>query len=270
MMSILKRNKYDIYNKIKLKKPEIGKAQSLLFSTLITSTNPQNNKSEENIFEREVDIIYLGLDEQYDVFQIFYLDANFKLSNKYKSDTSYLKKISFAFDDLLLGVDYTGNIKAILNIGELKNRWEQIEEELNNTHEGIEFEHYKKGIKKMVANEVDLINFLKLPSMYGNYFNGLWDTFHYEAFYDNIVRYGKEIDYKEIKEKVLCKKIISDELNQVLEMEVSANQETDIKHYEGFYSYYNGYLNNFKKNIAFNNINTIYTIQWKGIQPIIQ
>jgi hypothetical protein len=268
-MQRVRRDKYDIYNKIKLRKPEIGKTQSLLFSTIIASTNPKNNKSEKHIFEREVDLIYLGPDEQYDVFQIFYLDADFKLTNKYKSSASYLKKISFVFDDILIGVDSNGTIKKIFNLNEIADRWKQIEQELNNTYEGDEFENYKRGIKRLVENEVDLIIFFKLPSMYGNYFNGLWDTFNYEAFYDNTVHYGKEIGYKEVNEKVICKKVVSDDSNQVLEMEIKS-MDTDLEHYEGFYKYYNGFMNNCKKNIVFNNINTTYTIQWKGIQPIIQ
>jgi hypothetical protein len=267
-MPRLSRDKYDVYNKVRLRKPALSITQSLLFISVIESTNPENNKKEKNIFEREVDIIYLGHDGQYDLFQVFYLDADFKLSNKYKSNASYLKKISFAFDDILIGVDGNGNIKEVFNLNEIAERWKQIEEELTSHYVGIEFENYKRGIKRLIENEGDLINFFSLPSMYGNYFNGLWDTFYYERFYDNKVFYGKEIEYREVNEKVICKKIVSDDSNQVLEMEIRSIDK-DLEHYEGLYKYYNGFMNSCKKNIVFNNINTTYTIQWKGIQPIV-
>jgi hypothetical protein len=262
------RNKYGFYNKLKIKKPQQGLEQSLLFITHVEHTDLSNNKKTINTFEREVDISYQGYNNEYYLYRVCYLDAVFQLSNKYKPDERLVKKLSFVFDDLLLGVGAQGLVEKVLNTDALKNRWQVEKAAINEQYEGEYITHYLKGMDDLLENEKAVIEFLQMPGMYGNYFNGLWNTFHYQQDYYNRVRYGKEAEGVTVDETVQCKLVESAEDNQVVELDIATTNNL-VTEYKGAYRYFNGLLQNGERKISINNTTITYTIKWTGLQPIM-
>jgi hypothetical protein len=260
------RNRYGIYNKLKIKKPEQGYEQSLLFTTVVEQL--ENGKKTVNTFEREVDISYEGYNNQYYLYRVCYLDAVFQLENRYKADERLVKKISFVFDDLLLGVGSQGRVQKILDMDGLKNRWQKVKTGISEQFEGEYITHYLQGMDELLENEKAVIEFLQLPAMYGNYFNGLWDTFHYQQEYQNRVRYGKEAEGITVEETVQCHLLETREEDQVLELDIKTSSNL-VTAYKGNYRYYNGLLQDGERKINMNNTTITYSVKWTGLQPIM-
>ncbi|WET49222.1 hypothetical protein PYS58_22145 [Chryseobacterium indologenes] len=131
--------------------------------------------STQKSYVREVEVYYYGKVKDLHDFQI--LVSHFDFSEEEGAMDSFLKKISYLFDEIECRVDDEGNITEVDNLLFLRLRWAKIQSDLSETHKGEAVDQYFSQISALLEDEVKLIDFLGSYQMFGLLFNGLLQTF---------------------------------------------------------------------------------------------
>ncbi|WP_250253382.1 hypothetical protein [Chryseobacterium sp. Marseille-Q3244] len=130
--------------------------------------------STQKSYVREVEVYYYGkVKDQHD-FQV--LVTHFDFSEGGTMD-SFLKKVSYLFDEIECKVDDDGNITTVGNLLFLRLRWAKIRTNLSETHKGDAVDRYFSQISDLLEDETKLIDFLGSYKMFGLLFNGLLNSF---------------------------------------------------------------------------------------------
>jgi hypothetical protein len=271
MRKIARVDKYAYYNKVLLARPTINTVQSLLFISSIEILN-EFGRFVPNVYKRYVDIVYVDKLRDCYVYQIEYLEADFDIKGDARRDTNFIKAISYVFDELLVKVSFDGHIIEVLNNDTIALRWEQTKQQLYEENDGEEFEAYCENMETFIKNEMALIDYLNLPTMYGCYFNGYWRQYFYEKQYSVKIVCGIKLNNITIEENIGLKKVEREDDAQLVEItgsliETELSKENNILFSATYAKYYNGFLDCFERVIRTPEKNITYNIDWLGLKP---
>lgn len=210
-----------------IKHPEKSYSGKYRFITEVKTESIKNTMP--NVFIRKVEIHYLGKIKDFFRYQILCIDINFE--GPTLDSVPLLKRISSVFDEVILSINFFGEIISIHNLNSLRIRWETVKIKLSKDNIGHEMLNYFSVIDTLLSSHDATVNFLKEQNMYGIYFNGYW---------------GLHNSYFSIKEKKFKKEIFSEEYkiksfnstNNKIEIE----GKSESKIYNGFYEYNDGVL----------------------------
>ncbi len=264
-------DQYAYYNKVLLKRPPVNKEQSLLFTTVIEQRN-ELGRLVPDVYKRFVDITCLDKLQDYYIYKIEYLDADFDIKGDARRDTDFIKQISFVFDELWVKASFDGRIIEVLNMDLLLLRWKQVKEALQEDNEGEEIEAYYEFMDMFITDHGKLVAYVNLPNMFGSFFNGYWRQFFYEKNYDSQVRFGIELDNIIISEKIQLKKVEREDDAQLVEIYGTLNKDkhtkSNIQLAISYAKYFDGFLDSFERVITFPEVKVTYTTSWLGLKPL--
>lgn len=93
-----------------------------------------------------------------------------------RTTESFIKKISYVFDEIELISNNQGRIIEIKNSAEILDRWIKCRDGLYVNHKGAVIETYFNIIDGLFSDQSQLIGFIEQNKMYGLYFNGMWGS----------------------------------------------------------------------------------------------
>lgn len=237
-------------------------SQLLSFKYIIEEVTESGRKSFISI-EKEVEIIYLGEQNQFDLYQVFLYQTEIKFERKPVPDRELLIKLTYVFDELVVSTDFAGTIWKVNNLPFLKYRWKKKRAELVDEYFTEEYARYFTTIDEILFDNDSLVKYLKTPAIYGAYFNGL--RVPYKGAVKIPVIYGDEL------EKLTLEDEITVELNQINSNVVhklnlaSSRENVDIK-VSGECIYVNGVLDCYKKEVNLGSKKIIYIAKWLGLK----
>lgn len=237
--------------------PIPGKICQYHFST--ETRNLEKEKDWQKI-ERKVEIIYLGKQEDFRLYQILttkiILTSNEAFPNK-----ALLIKIGYVFDYVQVGVNDKGFIKKIFNIHDLKFRMQEIKKHLQKDHYSEVFLHFLNSIDALLQDEKKVIEFLQSFKMFGLYFNGLRKKFQ-ETIPKLIVkpRILDDFGQLEIQEEII---FVENNNNYTFTVREKSEEQKTEK-YKGIYkTEYNQLLVGFIE-VESKETNIKYNLSWVG------
>jgi hypothetical protein len=155
--------------------PKIGAHYRFRFETIIDDFT--NKKSPvQKAYIREVEIMPIGKQGNIEAYQVFTGEISIK-SNVSIADEYLIKQIGYAFDELEIGVDFTGKMIRVFNTEALRFRWNKKRFELEEEYGGNYIQSYFRHIDSVLGNESSLIEFLSGYKMFGLYFHGLFGSY---------------------------------------------------------------------------------------------
>lgn len=154
--------------------PVLEQIYQFRFESIITDfSNP--SKTETSKYTRFVNITLLEQNEIKAAYQLFTKKMIIN-DGEVVQNGFLIKQLCYAFDELIIVINYKGKIIQVHNIKEVKKRWEIDRLELIKDYEGYEAENYFSAISDLLNNEDDLIAYLSDYKMFGLYFHSLFGT----------------------------------------------------------------------------------------------
>ena len=184
--------------------PLLDKTYKYRFETIIEDfSNPKRIKKISYV--RDVAITLYERTEIISNFQLFL--SKLTIESKTTEPNEFLiKQMSYAFDEIEVGVNYKGQILYVYNIAEMSHRWEIAKNELLEHNKGQEIAHAFESVSDLLRNEEELILYLSDYKMYGLYFTGLFGK--YNLWQMPLIREQRLLDYdnSRIEEKIYPEK----------------------------------------------------------------
>ena len=177
--------------------PLLDKTYKYRFETIVEDfSNPKRIKKKSYI--REVAITLYERTEIISNFQLFL--SKLTIESKTSEPNEFLiKQMSYAFDEIEVGVNYKGQILYVYNLKEMSQRWEKTKNELLEHNKGQEIASAFETISNLLRNEEELILYLSDYKMYGLYFTGFFGK--YNLWQMPVIRAQKVLDYDSIVEE---------------------------------------------------------------------
>lgn len=217
---------------------------------------------------RNVEITYLGKINDLFYFDIFTSKVTFSSAQSIRNE-QLMKVDSYAFDDLMLGVNDKGTIVKVKNLKEMQKRWTETKVELRKDHEGFEFEDFLSAITAVLDDEDKTVYFLNSKGMFGLYFHGLFGKNDVEKMPIKRKITLLDFDNTEITEEIWIDKrgpqiIIGAEKGNDANKKITSNT-IEIQNYQGIVSYNaSNQLIEANLKIETENRNLNYNILWVG------
>lgn len=204
---------------------------------------------QETKYIRVIEIWFLRKIKEYFHYQLLTTDFNF--SDEDQSNTIFIKKISYLFDEVEILADEEGNIIKVENLQTLRNRWREMMLTLSLDHKGYEIENYFGGISNILENEERLIRFFHEKNMFGMFFNGqLGNYSEATSKKRNLhVNISEEFLYRKENSKI------------IIEIKNVSDLQEDNKSY---FAYENNILNEGYVEQKENNYQIQYSLLWVG------
>lgn len=237
------------------------------FETIKTDSSSKRRVTEK-LCTRNVEITYLGKISDVFYFDVFTSKVVFT-SNQSIRNEQLMKEDSYAFDDLMLGVNDKGTIVKIKNLKEMQKRWTETKLELRKDHEGFEFEDFLSAITAVLDDEDKTVYFLNTKAMFGLYFHGLFGKNDVEKMPIKRKCTLLDLDNTEITEEISIDKrgpqiIIGAEKSDDATKKMISNT-IEIQNYQGIISYNaSNQLTEANLKIETENRNLNYNIVWVG------
>lgn len=204
--------------------PEIGAQYNYRFETIVDDFTNEKRPIQKS-YIRNVLIMPIGKQDSLDVYQIFTAKISIK-SNVSVADEYLIKQLGYAFDEIEVGVDYSGKMIRIYNVKELQFRWNLTRQKLEQEYIGIEVQSYFRSIDAILNNEEKLIEFLSNYKMFGLYFHGLFGN--YLLWEMPIQRENRAEDF----ENTLVKEFIFPEKREMVKYKIEGKSPA-LEKYEG-------------------------------------
>ena len=152
--------------------PVLDKTYHYRFETIVEDfCNPKRIKKSSYI--RNVEVTLYERTEIIANYQLFI--SKMHIESKTTEPNEFLiKQMSYAFDEIEVGVNYKGQILYVYNIKEMSDRWEKTKNELLIHNKGQEIASAFETISELLRNEEELIAYLSDYKMYGLYFTGFF------------------------------------------------------------------------------------------------
>lgn len=155
--------------KIKVYDPEVNFSALYRFHVIVKNEE-ETISTNDNHYIRKVKIKCLGKIGKSFVYQLLTLEN--EMIGLF--DQLLMRKLCSVFDELLIRVDENGSIIEVLNIQNLKIRWETVKAELVQIFKGKVFDNYIRQLDRDLYNKELLHSFLEEKKMFGLFFNGIW------------------------------------------------------------------------------------------------
>ena len=253
---------------ISVRQSEEGFHQILKFSYQKECIFPNGTKSLYS-FSRRVQIRYVGLREGIHKFQLGVLNSEFSLSRMADTTAELSKSLHRAVGLLVVGADIHGNLVKIYNLPFVQHRWDELKKEFLQDYDKEKYLVLIHEMDQHIANENALVAYLKLPSMYGLYFNGYWEI---KDVNKKSIQYGKELSEMLITElqTYSSKRNESQQETTIIADLNSPNNDIHIQHYNSTCTYIDGILDTCKKEVQIDSTKFYYSAKWVGLKKLFQ
>ncbi|MFD2909855.1 hypothetical protein ACFSX9_14040 [Flavobacterium ardleyense] len=175
--------------------PVLDKTYHYRFETIVEDFS--NSKRVKKIsYIRNVEVTLYERTEIIANFQLFL--SKMYIESKTTEPNEFLtKQMSYAFDEIEVGVNYKGQILYVYNMKEMSDRWEKTKNELLIHNKGYAVADAFETISDLLRNEEELILYLSDYKMYGLYFTGFFGK--YNLWEMPVIRTQSIVDFKNSK-----------------------------------------------------------------------
>ena len=220
-------------------------------------------------FSRRVQIRYVGLREGVYKFQLGVLKSEFSLSRMANTTAELSKSLHRALGLLVVGADIHSNLVKVYNLPFVQYRWDELKKEFLQDYDQEKYLTLIHEMDQHIANEHALIAYLKLPTMYGLYFNGYWEI---KDENKKPIQYGKELSEMQITEiqTYSIKRNESQQETTIIADLHSPNNDIHIQYYKSTCTYVDGILHTCKKEIQIDSTKFYYSAKWVGLKKLFQ
>ena len=135
-------------------------------------TNESTKNKHTTIVLKRVLIGFSGIVNNLWRYQLICLD--YEIEAKHLASTTILRKVNNVFNELKVYVNQNGTIMSIINLKQLRERWQNAKEELLQVNEGSTLLDFLSDTDELLENETELLKFVSSKEMYGLYFNSCW------------------------------------------------------------------------------------------------
>ena len=205
-------------------------------------------------------------------YQLGCIETDYKLERKADSTIDIIQKLMAVFRLLVLGADANGIIQKIYNFSYVQQEWIEIRSNLLTEYDDTDTEKWNLILKMdlLLQNYDAVLNYLRLPDMYGLFFNGYWrDEFPKEKIIKEQF-YGEQHDNKLFQE-TLHYSIKETNTQQLVNISIKGNSSTiDEFTYTGSCIFLDGALEVCKKKIENDTIKFNYSAKWVGLKNVFQ
>jgi hypothetical protein len=275
-----------IKDRININYPSKGFEHLVLFHKQVEQKD-EKGRDEKDSFSRRVQIIYFGKKELLHRYQVFLLETTLELESKLDGYNTLFTRMSYVFDECLIGVNEQGVITEIYNADFIRYQWMIRRAKFLDEYQGEVFMSHIIKMDNLVKDNHSILNHLRSFSMYGLYFNGCRLSYEDKKIEQVKVDY-QEDDFKiTVDEKIACHLLkstdqyvrIGVEDFKIIEVqEIRQNERADdlastsVSNFfcKGEYYYLDGLLEHCKKEININSKKIIYSAKWVGLKKIAQ
>jgi hypothetical protein len=254
-----------------MKHVESGFDQLILFTCSVEKLLPRGVWS-TYILNRKVRIYYVGRINDLHKYQLGCIETDCKLERQADSTLDLMRKVHNVFRLLVLGADANGTIQKMYNFPYIQEEWLQIKVNLLTEYDDTDIEKWNLILKMdvLLQNYDAVLNYLRLPNMYGLFFNGYWrDVFPEEKI---IVEqtYGEEFGKTQFQESVQYS-IRENGIQQLVTICADKNSLFDAQiSYSGICIFLDGALDVCRKKIENDSIRFNYSAKWVGLKKLYQ
>ena len=247
--------------------PILNKRDLYRFVNIIIDSSNKKRITKKSC-TRNVEITYLGKINDLFYFDVFTSKVTFSSAQSIRNE-QLMKEDSYAFDDIMLGVNDKGTIVKVKNLKEMQKRWTETKLELRKDHEGFEFEDFLSAITAVLDDEDKTVYFLNTKGVFGLYFHGLFGKNDVEKMPIKRKCTLLDLDNTEITEEISIDKrgpqiIIGAEKSDDATKKMISNT-IEIQNYQGIISYNaSNQLTEANLKIETENRNLNYNIVWVG------
>lgn len=254
-----------------MKHVKVGFDQLVLFTYSIQELLPRGVWSMYTM-TRKVRICYVGMINGFHKYQLGCIETDYKLERKADSTASLVKKLLSVFRLLVLGADRNGRLKKIYNLPYLQQEWIELKAVLLTEYDDTDKEKWNLILKmdQLLQNHDDVLNYLKLPNMFGLFFNSYWRDVLEAEIITTEQMYGDEIEEKQFQE-ALQYSIQETTKQQLIKIDIKGNSISNEKiNYTGRCIFLDGALDVCNKKIETDSIIFNYSAKWVGLKQLFQ
>ncbi len=131
-----------------------------------------NKQIQTIITTKIVKICFSGMESNMWRFQI--LCTSLEIEAKHMGSTTIMRKQINIFDEIIVHVNKLGVIIDLLNLSDIKERWEETKIELLDKNQGSKINDFVQDTDIFLQDKEQVIKFINSKEMYGLYFNNLW------------------------------------------------------------------------------------------------
>lgn len=246
-----------------------GFDQLILFTSSVEELLPRGVWSNYTV-ERKIRIYYVGMIDGFHKYQLGCVETDYTLQRKANSTADLVKKLLSVFRLLVLGADGNGVLQKIYNFPYLQQEWIEIKATQLIEYDDTDIEKWNLILKMdlLLQNPDAVLNYLKMPNMFGLFFNGYWRDAFPQEITTTEQMYGEEMGNKQFQE-LLRYSVQETAIQQFIKISIEENSVSE-KNYGGSCTFLDGALDFIQKKIEKDSIIFNYSAKWVGLKTLFQ
>jgi hypothetical protein len=220
---------------------------------------------------RRVKINYVGIMDGLHKFQLAAVKTEVDMKRLSAPTAELERSLNRFFGLLVLGANIKGELVKIYNLPYVQYKWAANKEDFYRDYNLPEQVELMDAMDGYITSEIALIAYLKLPFMYGLFFNRYWQTLNStEQLQGAEFQYGKEVNNLLILETPEIHIVKTDTQKQVTIYSTSKKKDTELHLGNGTCIYLDGILDVCKKEIELETTKFNYSAKWVGLKKLLQ
>jgi hypothetical protein len=230
-----------------------------------------NGSVGEYTHTRRVKINYVGIMDGLHKFQLAAVKTEVAMKRLASPTMELERSLNRILGLLVLGTDINGDLVKIYNLPYIQYKWEENKEVFYRDYNLPEQVELIDAMDGNITSEIALIAYLKLPFMYGLFFNSYWQTLHSsEQLQESEVQYGKELNNLLVVETPEKQIVKTDTQKQVTINSAIKTSDTNLFLGKGICIYLDGILDSCRKQIVTESLTFNYSAKWVGLKKLLQ